>query len=284
LNYTLAEVANEKKLALGLGSQRILIEHPELEKDFAVRHLMPDGVLLGNIGAIQLKEFSVEQIAELMGIIEADGMCIHLNAAQEIIQAEDGQQSFSDILDGIARLMDRLDGKILVKETGAGLSPQCLERLKSIGVKYIDVSGAGGTSWTRVESLRTNDEIYAGIGELLGDWGVPTAFSIIAARNILGDSSVIVGSGGVRNGLDMVRAIVAGSNLTAMARPVLMAYLDRGMESVMEFVEKTQLEFLSTMFLTGADSIEELQKAPRIYTGRLREWLQTYGWENGVSG
>jgi len=272
LNFALAEAAQTYGIVLGVGSQRVMIQHSELANDFKVRAQIPDGVLLGNIGAVQLPEYSPDVIKELVDSIEADGICVHLNAAQELMQAE-GHRDFRNILDAIARLMDKLDGRILVKETGAGMSEETLLKLKSIGVHYLDVSGAGGTSWTKVEACRAANSKLKKLGEAFGDWGVPTAFSIIAARKIFGDNAGIVGSGGISTGLDAAKAIVAGADIAGFARPALMAFLDSGADGVSALIESFIDELKTAMLLTGSKDIPALQHASRVYTGELKDWL-----------
>jgi len=282
LNQSLAQAAGEAGIALALGSQRVLISHPELTNDFAVRSIIGDGVLLGNIGAIQLKEYSPEQISELVDRVEADGMCVHLNPAQELVHGEENQQEFSGLLDGIDRLMDKLDGRILVKETGAGLSPETIEKLVSIGVPYIDVAGAGGTSWSKVESYRAINDTQAKIGASVADWGIPTAFSTIAARKIAEDKATIIGSGGIRSGIDAAKVIAAGAQVAGFARPVLLAYFKDTKDGIQEWLSGIEEELRSMMFLTGSANVNELNNTPRVYTGELRDWLATYGWLDGV--
>lgn len=280
LNSALAEVAQKHGIAMGVGSQRIMIRHPEMAKDFQVRDKIPDGVLLGNIGAVQLQEYSPDIIKELVDIIEADGICVHLNAAQELIQAE-GHRDFSNILKKIDKLNNSLDGKVLVKETGAGMSPRTLKQLKSIGVKYIDVSGAGGTSWTKVEAHRATDERLQKLGLAFADWGVPTAFSIIAARKIMGDDIHLIGSGGVTSGLAAARAIAAGADIAGFARPALLAFMQGGVEGVSALIDSFKEELKTAMLLTGSKDITTLKKAPRAYKGELRDLLDNYGWFEG---
>ncbi|MDP8206204.1 MAG: type 2 isopentenyl-diphosphate Delta-isomerase [Candidatus Electryonea clarkiae] len=276
LNRAIAEAGARLGIAVALGSQRVMLEHPELSSDFQVRNYIPDGVLLGNIGAVQLKEYSPDQIAEVTKQIEADGMCVHLNPAQEIVHGEKGQQDYSGLLDAIARLIDRMNGQVLVKETGAGISPETIVKLKSIGVPYIDVSGSGGTSWTRVEAYRTTDKLHEKLGMTFADWGIPTAFCTLAARSICKESVCIISSGGLRNGLDAARSIAAGANVAGFARPVLLAFLEKGAERITSWFEEVIAEYRSAMFLSGARNNEELHRVPRMYTGKLLEWLNSY--------
>ncbi|MBD3168357.1 MAG: type 2 isopentenyl-diphosphate Delta-isomerase [candidate division Zixibacteria bacterium] len=277
MNRGLAEAASKSGIAFAVGSQRVMLRHPEVSDDFRVRSKIPEGVLLGNIGAVQLAEYSPEVIKGLMDDIEADGMCVHLNVAQELLQVE-GHRDFTGITDKIARLVDSIRGKILVKETGAGLSPRVLEKLKSIGVPYIDVSGSGGTSWTRVEKYRAPSPVLYNTGQTLSNWGIPTAFSLIAAKKILDDKTCIISSGGVYNGLDAAKSIAVGADIAGFARPVLLPFLKGGVESAKTYLESVLYELKTAMLLTGSKDLKSLGKTPRIIAGELKDWLNAYGW------
>ena len=273
LNHQLAEVAHACGVGFSVGSQRILLDQPELLPDFAVRPSIPDGVLLGNIGAVQLLQVPSPKVAELARRIEADGICVHLNVAQELCQAE-GDRRFAGQVEAIARLVQEMDGKVLVKETGAGLAPRTLELLSAAGVEHVDVAGSGGTSWTRVEYYRAGSVDQRDIAETFGDWGVPTAVSIIAARRALGEGATIVGSGGIRSGLDCARALAAGADLAGVARPVLLAWQAGGQEGALRHVRRLVAETRAAMLFTGCEDVAALQRAPRVYTGELCQWLQ----------
>jgi len=260
-----------------VGSQRVLWRHAHLLADFAVRPLIGDGVLLGNIGAAQLLTEPLERIVELVQLIEADGLCLHLNPAQELVQDE-GDRLFRGIADKIAELQQRLEGRLLVKETGAGLSPETLLRLRESGVSCVDVSGSGGTSWTRVEQQRATTERGRRLGRSIADWGVPTAFSIIAARRILGPQATVVGSGGIRDGLDVARVIAAGADIAGFARSVLLQFMDHGAAGAASYIDGLAGELASVMLLCGARNCTELKNVPRVYIGELQDWLAAYGW------
>ena len=280
LNHNLAEVAQQLGIAFAVGSQRVMVRHPEVTDDFAVRSDIPDSVLLSNIGAVQLQEYSPDIITGLVKAIEADGICVHLNAGQELMQAE-GHRDFTGLLDKIARLVEHLDGRVLVKETGAGMSPETLKQLDSIGVSYVDVSGAGGTSWTKVEAYRATDPELKHLGEMFSEWGVPTAFSVVAARKIMTDKTTIIGSGGIKSGMDAARCIACGADMAGFARPILLAFLDSGAQGVSELIDRYTKELKTAMLLTGSKNIAALKKAPKVYTGELKNWLDTYGCSGG---
>ncbi|MFH0883722.1 MAG: type 2 isopentenyl-diphosphate Delta-isomerase [bacterium] len=278
LNHGLASVCGRIGIAFALGSQRVMFEHPETVADFTVREQIgPDGVLLGNIGAVQLLEVPTDKVADLVRSIDADGLCVHLNAAQELVQY-DGNREFAGILDALKRLLDALEGRVLVKETGAGLSPGALEKLRQAGVPYIDVSGSGGTSWTKVESHRKVNGELRRTGEVLADWGVPTAFSIVAARRILADETVVIASGGIRNGLDAARALALGASIVGVARMVLLPFLTDGEKGAERFLRAVLNELTTSMVLTGCLKPGQLRTAPKVIDGRLAAWLAAHGW------
>lgn len=279
MNRELAGAAERCHVAFAVGSQRAMLERPEAVADFAVRSQMPTGVLLGNIGAPQLPEYPVDSVTSLVQAIEADGLCVHLNPAQELVQPE-GNRSFCGQLAGIGRLISALPGRVLVKETGAGLSPEALELLRSVGVSAVDVAGRGGTSWTRVELHRAPPGPQRALGEALADWGIPTAFSVIAARRILGEGACVIAGGGIQTGLDVARAIAAGADLVSCARPVLLAWRKDGAEGVVAHLERLQRELSAIMLLTGCRDVKALRHAPRLVTGELRRWLTGYGWSS----
>jgi len=281
LNRGLASVSGRTGIAFAVGSQRVMLRHPETVADFAVREQIgAEGVLLGNLGAVQLLEVAPGKAAELVKAIDGDGLCVHLNIAQELVQVE-GNRDFAGILDALKRVLDELDGRVLVKETGAGLSPKALEKLHSIGVPYIDVSGAGGTSWTKVESQRKSNEELRRTGEVLADWGVPTAFSVITARRTFKDEAVIIASGGIEDGLDAARSLALGADLVGFARSALLPFLQGEEQAAEQFVRDVIRELTAALVLTGCTKPRQLRTAPRIIDGRLASWLASFGWMEG---
>jgi len=276
LNRGLASVAQRLGIAFAVGSQRVLWDHPEALPDFAVRQYIPDGVLLGNIGMAQVATQPLPRLMELATMIQADGLCVHLNPAQELVQP-DGDRNFRGVEVPLAALVQMMDSRVIVKETGAGLSPRTIDHLRLCGVRFIDVSGAGGTSWTKVEMHRAEPGPQQLLGQLLSDWGVPTAVSLLAARRIYDKSAPfrlgLIGSGGIANGLDMARAIACGADICGLARPVLLAFMEGGEAAAEAFLRQRIDELRAIMLLCGAPNIQALQQAPRVYTGELRDWL-----------
>ncbi|MCA9563982.1 MAG: type 2 isopentenyl-diphosphate Delta-isomerase, partial [Myxococcales bacterium] len=206
INRALAEVAATRGVAFGVGSQRAMLRDSAATRTYQVRDVAPDLVILGNIGVVQASQMSSQELQDLAGNIDADVLAIHLNPAQELIQPE-GDRDFRGGLDTIQRVQSELSIPILVKETGCGLSPRTLSRIRATGVQWVDVSGAGGTTWVGVETLRTTEERVA-MGNALWEWGVPTGVSVAAASQA---GLRVVGSGGIRNGLDVAKVVALGA-------------------------------------------------------------------------
>lgn len=246
INKSLAKTSERFGIAFGLGSQRAMLKNRE-DKSYYVRDAAPHIPIIGNIGAVQLKKYKIEDIEWLVSKVEADALAIHLNPLQETIQPE-GDKDFSGILKEIENVCDRINVPIIVKETGAGIDQRVAIRLKEAGVKYIDVAGAGGSSWSKVEYLR--GEGIPGFEE----WGLSTTESIVECKGIL----PIIASGGIRSGIDVAKSIALGADLAGAAYPFLRAMNQGKLNSLIEEWEK-QLKICA--FLTGSKNIEELKKA-----------------------
>jgi isopentenyl-diphosphate delta-isomerase len=254
INRNLAAGAQAAGIALGLGSQRKAIEDPSLAASFQVRDLAPSIPLLANLGAVQLNYgFGLEECEAAVAMIDADALAFHLNPLQEAIQPE-GQGNFAGLVAKMGDVASRLSVPVIAKEIGCGLSERAGRALAEAGIRIVDSAGLGGTSWARIEAARARD---LDLGELFADWGVPTPESIRALRRIPG--MTVIGSGGVRNGLDAAKAIALGADLAGLAQTFLAA-ADESAERVIARVERTVRELKIAMFCVGARSIEELQR------------------------
>lgn len=254
VNRRLAEAAEWCGIALGVGSQRAAIEDPSLVETFRVREWAPNIPVLANLGAVQLNYgFGVDECRRAVSMIDADALVLHLNVLQEAIQPE-GQTDFRGLLPKIAAVVSELDVPVIVKEIGCGISADVARRLAEVGVGIIDVAGTGGTSWARIEGRRAASPV----GELFAEWGIPTP-DAIRQVSALGGLTVI-GSGGIRSGLDAAKALGLGADLVGMARPFLVA-ASRSVESVVDLVHRTVEELKVAMVCVGARRPEELRDA-----------------------
>ena len=252
INRNLARAANQLGIGMGLGSQRAMLEHPALTNTYKVRKFAQGILLLGNIGATQLAGMKIEAIKTMIAAIDADGLAIHLNAAQEICQPE-GDTDWRDVLANIERVCAQTPFPVVVKETGCGVDGQTARHLASAGVDAIDIAGAGGTSFIKVESYRGNPP-----DRMLGEWGIPTAEALKQCRRFV--TIPLVASGGIRNGIECAKCIAMGASLVGFALPLLQA-AHRSHHDVIHFLTARAEELKKAMFLIGAKDIAALRQA-----------------------
>lgn len=279
INRELAAVAEKRGYGFGLGSQRAMMKRPDSAWTFAVREVAETTLVLANVGGVQAAKSSTEEIAALIRSIGADALCIHLNPAMEAVQPE-GDRDFRGVVEAIARLSRELEVPVVAKETGCGIGPAAATKLRSIGVRHVDVSGAGGTSWVGVETKRAQgrDESKRALGEALWDWGIPTAVSTqVCAR---AGFSTVIATGGVASGLDVARAIALGASAAGIARPALKALHEGRVDA---FFDGVEAELRAAMLLTGSSNVEALRKAPRVLGGELSVWLRQLYSDAGAS-
>jgi isopentenyl-diphosphate delta-isomerase len=259
INRQLAIAAQETRVAMGLGSQRVALEDPELADTFNVRPLAPDIILLANLGAVQLNYgYGLDEAKRAVDMIEADALVLHFNALQEALQPE-GDTNFSGLLGKIESLCSALEVPIVAKEVGWGISASSARRLVNVGVDVIDVAGAGGTSWSQVEMHRAEDEGQAALAAQFVDWGIPTADALRKIHAELPEIPLIA-SGGLRSGLDIAKCIALGADLAGMAGPFLRAAAESS-EAVVGLIESTKQVLQICMFATGSPDLGALRQA-----------------------
>lgn len=259
INQRLAAVAQHYKLAMGVGSQRVAVEKPQVADTFAIRRYAPDVLLFANLGAVQLNyQYGVDECLRIIDILEADALILHLNPLQECIQAR-GDTNFRGLLDKISKLCVQLPVPVIAKEVGNGISAAMAEKLIAAGVAAIDVAGAGGTSWAKVESERAENALQYRLGRTFADWGLPTAECITGIRAIA-PSIPLIASGGLRHGLDAAKAIALGADIAGLAMPFLKAAADSE-TTVYELAEVLIAEITTVLFCTGNTSLYQLKHA-----------------------
>ena len=270
INRALAQLAEEQGIAFGVGSMRIVLREPERLPTFEVRPHRPP-LLLANLGAQQLvaENFAADRLLQMRG---ADGICIHLNPGQELVQPE-GDRDFTGCLDAIGKLAERLGPRLIVKETGCGIGPSAARALWERGVRTLDVSGLGGTSWTRVEQLRADDEVARAVGSELSEWGLPTAACVGAIAGLGLPGLSIIASGGVRSGLDVARAIALGAAAGGFALPMLKALEAGGIEAARTALLGIIAALKAACLLVGAKDLAALRRSRPVVLEPLRTWI-----------
>lgn len=257
INRTLAEICESERIVLAVGSQRQTIENSKHTETFRiVRKKAPSAVIIGNIGASQIIGLSdASPIQRMVDLIEADAMAVHLNPLQELLQPE-GSANFRGVLKGIEWLVSTLTVPVIVKEIGCGISEAVAEKLASVGVQYIDVAGAGGTSWAGIESYRLRKNKPA---KTFWDWGIPTARSLVEAGKVKGIR--LIASGGIENGVTVAKALALGADLCGAARPFLKTIASGRKNGLSALIREWREELKTVLFLTGSKSVSDLRKS-----------------------
>lgn len=254
INRNLAIAAERCGVALGCGSQRVMFTHPEARSSFALREHAPTTLLFANLGAVQLNYgFTADHCQEAVAAVGADALYLHLNPLQEAVQPE-GDTNFAGLAERIRGVTAQLDVPVVLKEVGAGISPEDAALFLDSPVRYLDVAGTGGTSWSRIEHHRHADSDEMGL--LFQDWGIPTPLALRLLAPYRGTFTLIA-SGGVRSGLDMAKAMVLGASLCGLASPFLKPAMASA-EAVVAVIEQLRREFVTAMFLLGTRSIDDL--------------------------
>ena len=257
INFRLAEVAQHYKLAMGVGSQRVAVENPQVADTFAVRSHAPDILLFANLGAVQLNySYGLAECLRVIDILEADALILHLNPLQECIQPK-GDTNFKGLIDKINILCSKLPVPVIVKEVGNGISGAMAQKLLDAGVTAIDVAGAGGTSWAKVESERALNIQQRRLGLTFANWGLPTAECITSIRAIAPEIPLIA-SGGLRDGLDVAKAIALGADIAGLAFPFLQAAAE-STDAVESLVQLLSAEITTVLFCTGNANLSQLK-------------------------
>lgn len=277
INATLAEAAEKLRIGIGVGSQRVAIENPKLAYTFkVVREKAPTSFIIANIGGLQIKEDGVEVAKKAVDMIKADALAIHLNPLQETVQSE-GQRDFRGILRNIKEIAQSISVPVIAKETGAGISAEDAVALEKAGVKGIDVSGSGGTSWSAVEYHRAKmmgDIVGERLGFTFWDWGIPTTVSLIEVRR--STKLTVIASGGIRDGIDVAKAMALDADAVGIAHPLLKLAM-KGARAIIDELHHLVNQLRVAMFLTGSMSIKDLRKVPVVITGKTADWLEARG-------
>ncbi len=262
INQNLAIAAEEKGWAVALGSTRALLESDAHKESFLIRKQAPTVPLIANLGAVQLNYgYGADEAERIVELTEADSLVLHLNSLQEAVQ-DGGDLNFENLLPKIEAVCKQLPVPVGAKEVGFGIDGTVAEKLYNAGISFIDVAGAGGTSWSQVEKLRSEDPLKKAAAEAFNNWGLPTKDCIVSVKS--SSAAVpVVASGGMKTGVDAAKAITLGADVIGFARQLLQAATESA-ESVIRTMDQIELELKMTMFGIGTKSLNELKNTDRV--------------------
>lgn len=262
INEKLAIVANELQIPIGVGSQRQALEDKKYHSTYRVVRKNAGNVpILGNIGAAQVAKSKnlIDEIKLLIDLVEANAMVIHVNPLQELLQTE-SEPDFKGFLKNLNKICSKVKTPVIVKEVGSGISKRTAKKLLEAGVKGIDVSGAGGTSWAAVELIRSNKT-----DNYFQEWGLPTSYCIRKVKELKKDFDfTLISSGGISNGVDIAKSIALGADLSASARIILQEVMKNDINGVVELIQSWFSTVKKIMYLTGSMNIQKFKKVELI--------------------
>ncbi|MBW2609504.1 MAG: type 2 isopentenyl-diphosphate Delta-isomerase [Deltaproteobacteria bacterium] len=261
INRNLAKAAQELNVVMSVGSQRLGLENPALEATYQVRDVAPDVPLLANLGAIYLNYgYGLKECERAVQMIGADGLFLYLNPMQKVFQGT-RNLNFKGLSGKIAHICGNLSVPVIVREVGFGLSSDVALQMKKAGASMLDISGAGGTSWVKVTRYLKEDSIKK-FGSNFDDWGIPTVDSLIAVKEAVNDLPIIA-SGGIRNGIEIAKALALGASYAGMSLPLLSPAMESS-EIVKKTIDNFIKEVKMAMFCCGVSNLRALRKGECI--------------------
>ncbi len=275
INRRLASAADRLNIGFGVGSQRAGLENEDLKETYSVVKEYEPPLVVGNVGAPQLisqggeEPIGFERCKEALDMIDGDYIAVHFNYLQEIVQPE-GDLRAENVLSSLRKLTKELP--IIAKETGAGVSKEIAVGLEKAGVEAIDVGGMGGTSFSAVEQFRTEDRKSETLARKLREWGIPTPVSLVECREAV--SLPLIGTGGIQDGIQAVKALSLGADIVGIAGGVLSAAL-KSQDEVIDYLQGVIEQMRSTMFLMGCERVNQIPDRRKTIIGETRDWLDS---------
>ncbi len=276
INEELAKAASEFGVPIGVGSQRAALEKEELAHTYKiVREIANNVPVIANLGISHvIGSNGVDNAKKAVDMIEADAIAIHLNPLQEVIQPE-GDHDLRDGIVSIRDLVKELDVPVIVKEVGSGIRPSVAKLLDYFGVYAIDVAGSGGTSWALIEGERASDRSKERTAsQVYKKWGIPTPAAILSVSEVI-ERAKLIGSGGVRNGLDAAKCLALGADMVGAARPFLKAVVEGKHEGVIYLLNNYSYQLKIAVFLSGARNIPQFKNMKNyLLLEPLSSWVR----------
>lgn len=267
INHDLALIARETNLMMATGSVSAALKDPNVADSYSVvREVNPDGLILGNMGAGRTSE----DAKKIVDLLQADGMQIHVNVPQELVMPE-GDRDFHEWAQNIQQTIQQLDVPVIVKEVGFGMNRETIQQLQTLGVKAVDVSGRGGTSFSQIENARRKKRELS----YLDDWGQSTVISLLEAQEF--DPLTILASGGIRDAYDIFKALCLGAKAVGISATILDHLISKGIDATIEMIEDWKAQLQRLYLMTNKKKTVDLIHNPVIIGGAPKEWCQARG-------
>ncbi|EHD1151921.1 type 2 isopentenyl-diphosphate Delta-isomerase, partial [Listeria monocytogenes] len=264
INAELAEIAREVAIPMAVGSQSAALKNSSLIDTYKiVREINPNGMILANISP----EVALQEGLRAIEMLEANALQIHINPAQELVMQE-GDRSFSHWLTRIEEYVKLSPVPVVVKEVGFGMTRETVKTLADIGVQTVDLAGKGGTNFAQIENDRRRDQAY----DFLLDWGISTGQALIDMQHQDAPKIAYLASGGIRNPLDIVKALALGADSVGMAGQIIYSLKKEGVTKTIEKLELWKEQLRGLFVLANAKNISELKTTPLIISGELAKW------------
>ena len=268
INEKLAVIARETGIAMAVGSTHAALRNSKMASSFSiVRDTNPDGIIFSNVGA----DVPVDKAVESVKLLDAQALQVHVNAPQELVMPE-GNRTFSTWMENLAQIVSRVDVPVIVKEVGFGMSKETIKSLNEIGVRYVDVSGRGGTNFVDIENERRT---YKDM-DYLGLWGQTTVESLLESASYQQDMDILA-SGGVRTPLDAVKCLALGASAVGMSRPFLNQVENYGITETLNYTEQFTDHMKKIMTMLDVKTIKDLKQTQMVFSHKLQSWIEQRG-------
>ncbi len=264
INEKLAMIARESGMAMAVGSTHAALRNSKMASSFTiVRETNPNGIIFSNVGA----DVPVDKAVESVHLLDAQALQVHVNAPQELVMPE-GNRIFSTWMDNLAQIVARVDVPVIIKEVGFGMSKETIKQLHEIGIRYVDVSGRGGTNFVDIENERRS---YKDM-DYLSLWGQTTVESLLESTSYQRDMDILA-SGGVRSPLDVIKCLALGASAVGMSRPFLNQVENYGITETLNYTEQFTEHMKKIMTMLDARSPKDLKNAQMIFGPKLQSWI-----------
>lgn len=258
VNQKLAQIAQATGLVIVTGSYSAALKNPH-DDSYPSKEEFPELLLATNIGIDKPYELGLQTIHEMQPIF----LQIHVNLMQELLMPE-GEREFRQWKENLADYATKMPAPVILKEVGFGMDLKTIEMAHKLGIKTVDISGRGGTSFAYIENQRGHNRSY------LDEWGQSTVQTLLNAQPMI-DKIEILASGGVRHPLDIVKCLVLGAKAVGLSRAILELVEKYSVEEVITIINGWKDDLRLIMCALNCKTIAELRQVDYLLYGKLNE-------------